>query len=96
MNDAEIDLVLAKNKADVLEACNYVHGQLFLVGKYFDERSSSFCELHKYCVDQISRSSCFASLLQQRSFPTRSWFHQCEFRGVTSLLQLQRAQCHPC
>jgi hypothetical protein len=26
MNDVEIDLVLAKNKTDVLEARNYVHG----------------------------------------------------------------------
>jgi hypothetical protein len=53
MNDAEIDLVLAKNKADVLEAHNYVHGQPFLVGEYFDECSSSCRELHKYCMDQM-------------------------------------------
>ena len=46
MNDAEIDLVLAKNKADVLEARNYIHVQPFLVGEYFDECSSSCHELN--------------------------------------------------
>ena len=46
MDDEEIDLQLAKNKADILEAHNYVHGQPFLVGEYFDECSSSFCMLH--------------------------------------------------
>ena len=54
MNDAEIDLVLAKNKADVHEARNYVHVQPFLVGEYFDQRSSSCRELHEYCMDQMS------------------------------------------
>ena len=54
MNDAEIDLVLAKNKVDILEAHNYVHGQPFLVGEYFDESSSSYRELHEYCMDQMS------------------------------------------
>ena len=52
MDDEEISLQVAKNKADVLEACNYVHGQPFLVGKYFDECSSGCHELHKYCMDQ--------------------------------------------
>ena len=54
MDDEEIDLQLAKNKADILEAHNYVHGQPFLVGEYFDECSSSCHELHKYCMDQKS------------------------------------------
>ena len=36
MDDEEVELLLAKRKADVLEACNYVHGQPFLVGKYVD------------------------------------------------------------
>jgi hypothetical protein len=53
MDDEEISLQLAKNKADVLEACNYVHGQPFLVGEYFEECNSSFRELHKYCMDQM-------------------------------------------
>ena len=54
MDDEEVCLLLAKNKVDVLEACNYVHGQLFLVGKYFDECSYSCRELHEYCMDQMS------------------------------------------
>ena len=54
MDDEEIDLQLAKNKADILEAHNYVHGQPFLVGEYFDECSSSCRELHKYFMDQMS------------------------------------------
>ena len=53
MDDEEIALLLAKNKVDVLEACNYVHGQPFLVGEYFDECRSSYRELHKYCMDQM-------------------------------------------
>jgi hypothetical protein len=54
MDDEEIDLLLAKSKEDVLEARNYVHGQPFLVGEYFDECSSSCRELHEYCMDQMS------------------------------------------
>ena len=54
MNDEEVRLLLAKSKADVLEAHNYVHGQPFLVGEYFDECSSSCRELHEYCMDQMS------------------------------------------
>ena len=54
MDDEEVDLLLAKSKADVLEARNYVHGQPFLVGEYFDECSSSCRELHEYCMDQMS------------------------------------------
>ena len=48
MDDEEVCLLLAKSKADVLEARNYVHGQPFLVGEYFDECSSSCHELHEY------------------------------------------------
>ena len=51
MGDEEVRLLLAKNKANVLEARNYVHGQPFLVGEYFDECSSSCRELHEYCMD---------------------------------------------
>ena len=54
MGDEEVRLLLAKNKADVLEARNYVHGQPFLVGEYFDECSSSCRKLHEYCMDQMS------------------------------------------
>jgi hypothetical protein len=54
MDDEEIALRLAKNKAYVLEARTYVHGQPFLVGEYFDECSSSCRELHEYCMDQMS------------------------------------------
>ena len=54
MDDEEVELLLAKRKADVLEAHNYVHGQPFLVGEYFDECSSSCRELHEYCMDQMS------------------------------------------
>ena len=54
MDDEEVDLLLAKSKADVLEARNYVHGQPFLIGEYFDECSSSCRELHEYCMDQMS------------------------------------------
>ena len=54
MDDEEVELLLAKSKADVLEARNYVHGQPFLVGEYFDECSSSCRELHEYCMDQMS------------------------------------------
>ena len=54
MDDEEVELLLAKRKADVLEARNYVHGQPFLVGEYFDECSSNCRELHEYCMDQMS------------------------------------------
>ena len=54
MGDEEVCLLLAKNKAGVLEARNYVHGQPFPVGEYFDECSSSCRELHEYCMDQMS------------------------------------------
>ena len=54
MDDEEVELLLAKRKADILEACNYVHGQPFLVGEYFDECSSRCRELHEYCMDQMS------------------------------------------
>ena len=54
MDDEEVELLLAKRKADVLEARKYVHGQPFLVGEYFDECSSSCRELHEYCMDQMS------------------------------------------
>ena len=54
MDDEEVELLLAKRKADVLEARNYVHGQPFVVGEYFDECSSSCRELHEYCMDQMS------------------------------------------
>ena len=37
MDDEQVELLLAKSKADVLEARNYVHGEPFLVGEYFDE-----------------------------------------------------------
>ena len=37
MDDEEVDLLLAKSKADVLQARKYVHGKPFLVGEYFDE-----------------------------------------------------------
>ena len=53
MDDEEVELLLAKIKSDVLEARNYVHGQPFLVGEYFDESSSSCHELHEYCMDQM-------------------------------------------
>ena len=61
MDDEEVDLLLAKRKANVLEAHNYVHGQPFLVGEYFDECSSSCRELHEYCMDQMS--ACHHALL---------------------------------
>ena len=51
MDDEEVELLLAKRKADALEAHNYVHGQPFLFGEYFDECSSSYRELHEYCMD---------------------------------------------
>ena len=54
MDDEQVELLLAKRKADVLEAHNYIHGQPFLVGEYFDECSSSCRELHEYCMDQMS------------------------------------------
>ena len=54
MDDEQVELLLAKRKADVLEARNYVHGQPFLVGEYFDECISSCRELHEYCMDQMS------------------------------------------
>jgi len=54
MDDEEVELLLTKRKADILEARNYVHGQPFLVGEYFDESSSSYRELHEYCMDQMS------------------------------------------
>ena len=54
MDDEEVELLVAKIKADILETCNYVHGQPFLVGEYFDECSSSCRELHEYCMDQMS------------------------------------------
>ena len=53
-NDMDDEEVLAKSEADELEARNYVHGQPFLVGEYFDECSSSCRELHEYCMDQMS------------------------------------------
>ena len=52
--DDEVSLLLAKSKANLLEARNYIHGQPFLVGEYFDECSSSCHELHEYCMDQMS------------------------------------------
>ena len=51
MDDEEVELLLAKSKADILEARNYVHGHPFLVGEYFDECNSNCHELHEYCVD---------------------------------------------
>ena len=54
MGGEEVRLLLAKNKAGVLEARNYVLGQPFLVGEYFDECSSSCRKLHEYCMDQMS------------------------------------------
>ena len=54
MDDEEVDLLLAKSKADVLQERKYVHGQPFLVGEYFDECSFSCRELHEYCMDQMS------------------------------------------
>ena len=54
MDDEEVRFLLAKSKADVLEARNYIHGQPFLVGEYFDECNSSCHELHEYCMDQMS------------------------------------------
>ena len=54
MDDEEVDLLLAKSKPDVLEAPNYINDQQFLVGKYFAECSSSYRELHEYCMDQMS------------------------------------------
>ena len=53
MDDEEVCLLLAKSKVDVLQACYYVHGPPFLVGEYFDECSSSYRELHEYCMDQM-------------------------------------------
>ena len=55
MGDEEVRLLLAKNKAGVIEAHNYVNGQPFLVGEYFDECSSICRKLHGYCMDQMSR-----------------------------------------
>ena len=54
MDDEEVDMLLAKSKANVLQARKYAHGQPFLVGEYFDECSSSCRELHEYCMDQMS------------------------------------------
>ena len=54
MDDEEVDLLVAKSKADALKARKYVHGQPFLVGEYFDECSSSCRELREYCMDQMS------------------------------------------
>ena len=54
MNDEEVELLLAKSKTAVLETHNYVHGQPFLVGEYFDECNSSCRELHEYCMDQMT------------------------------------------
>ena len=61
MDDPETTLLLVKNKADVLEARNYVHGRPFLVGEYFGEFSSSCRELHEYCMDLMS--ACHHGLL---------------------------------
>ena len=55
MGNEEVHLLHAKNKAGVLEARNYVHGQPFLVGKYFEECNYSCRTLHKYCMDQMSQ-----------------------------------------
>ena len=54
MGDEEVEFLLAKRKGHVREARNYVHGQPFLVGEYFDECSSSCRGLHEYCMDQMS------------------------------------------
>ena len=54
MDDEEVELLLAKSKANVLQAHYNVHGQPFLVGEYFDECSSSCRDLHEYCMDQMS------------------------------------------
>ena len=40
---------------DPFEAHKYKHGQPFFVGEYFDESSSSCRELHKYCMDIMSK-----------------------------------------
>lgn len=61
MDDEEVRLLLAKSEAGVLESCNYVHGQPFLVGEYFDECSFSCRELHEHCMDQMS--ACLHGLL---------------------------------
>ena len=53
MDDEEVELLLAKCKAVILQAHKYVHGQPFLVGEYFDECSSSCRKLHAYCKDQM-------------------------------------------
>ena len=52
--DEEIKSILAKNKANVLVARKYVHGQLFLVDEYLEECSSSCRKLHKYCMEEMS------------------------------------------
>ena len=54
MDDEEVELLLAKSKEDVLPVRYYIHGQPFLVGRYFDECSSNCRELHEYCMDQMS------------------------------------------
>ena len=59
--DEEVERILAKNKAGVLEARKYVHGQPFLVGEYLEECSSSCRKLHKYCMDEMSK--CHEALL---------------------------------
>jgi hypothetical protein len=51
----EVKRILAKNKADVLVARKYVHGQPFLVDEYLEECSSSCRKLHKYCMDEMSK-----------------------------------------
>ena len=52
--DEEVKRILAKNKADVLVARKYVHGQPFLVDEYLEECNSSCRKLHKYCMDAMS------------------------------------------
>ena len=53
MDDEEVELLLAKSKATILQACKYVRGHTFLVGEYFDERSSSCRDLNEYYMDQM-------------------------------------------
>ena len=46
--DEEVERILAKNKAYILVARKYVHGQPFLVNEYLEECSSSCRKLQKY------------------------------------------------
>ena len=73
MTDEEFDKIFPNNKADVLVARKYVHGQPFLVGEFLEECSTSCRKLHKYCMEKMSAGD---EILQVHYHKDHVWDYQ--------------------